>query len=208
MLMTIFKACFQAFLLLIGFVVLVGGVGIIVNFLFEPKASWRAVKTFFSKHFGFKKQKTEAYKQGKTCISFDTFISIYKVNPERWHLEDPCWGYVHYKGKDTWLLYGDKIYWETNNDVKKYKKWYEEEQLRLAREQSAVQLREMTELALSDIEALKNKINQNAQSEFERIDKEKERNLQFYCDLVTSTSLTPEQAKYLINKFLKKEEQE
>jgi len=131
---------------------------------------------------------TDAYRQGLACITFDFFISLYQVNPDRWELEHPSWGYIRYKGERS--IWYNRVYWKTKEDIKQYKKWYKEELMRQSEQKSAEKIKEISEIGLKDIEALKNKINQNAQSEFERIDKERESNKSFYYQVMTSNGYT------------------
>ena len=131
---------------------------------------------------------TDAYRQGLACITFDFFVSLYQVNPDRWELEDPTWGYIRYKGEN--LYWYDRVYWKTREDIKQYKKWYKEELVRQSEHKSAEKIKEISEIGLKDIEALKNKINQNVQFEFERIDKERENNKSRYYQIMTSNGYT------------------
>lgn len=133
---------------------------------------------------------TDAYRQGLACITFDFFVSLYKVNPDRWDLEDPIYGYIRYKGESRYSFEYERVYWKTRADIKQYCRWYREELKHQSEEKSAQRIKEITELGLKDIEALKNKINQNAQSEFERIDKERENNKSFYYQVMTSNGYT------------------
>ena len=131
---------------------------------------------------------TDAYRQGLVCITFDFFVSLYQVNSDRWELEDPMYGYIRYKGEDT--VWYDRVYWKTKEDIKQYKKWYKEELVRQSEQKSAEKIKKISEIGLRDIERLKQQINKNAQSEFERIDKERENNKSFYYQVMTSNGYT------------------
>lgn len=136
---------------------------------------------------------TEAYKQGLPCISFETFVSIYNVNPKRWHLEDPYWGYVGYKGKDDWQIFGERIYWKTTRDRKRYAKWYKVEKKRLEEKESQKIVIKMTNIALEDIEELKWKINKDLSDNLSNIAKEKENNQTLYEQIMQSYKIGEKQ---------------
>ena len=116
---------------------------------------------------------TSDYKEGKPCITFDFFISLYNVNPERWYLRD-YGNSIGYKEED-WRLYGTDVYWKTRQDRKKYFKWLKGELRRQADEETAKLLTMMSQNGLEDIEKLKQKIHSTTAAELERIDKEKQK---------------------------------
>jgi len=150
------------------------------------------------RNYIFPHRKTPAKKEGKPCITFEQFLSWYQINPERWHwhcltgVNRVLLEYVEYTPESNNRFYrpSKKLYWATHDDWNKFEGWVEEQCKQTQEQEANDTLITIMETVQSDIEALKNKINQNAQSEFEHIDKERESNKSFYYQVMTSNGYT------------------
>ncbi|MBO7715392.1 MAG: hypothetical protein J6S85_17650 [Methanobrevibacter sp.] len=146
-------------------------VGIFIFSSFVLYILWLLIQSIF--------KDTSDYKAGKPCITFDFFLSLYKVNPDRWHLRD-FGNSIGYKTEE-WQTFGTDVYWKTNKDRRKYFRWLKGELKRKAQEESNKVIKTISEQGLKDIENLKKEIKNVTMNELMRIEAERDR----YCDFYT-----------------------
>lgn len=73
------------------------------------------------------KKKTQQFKAGLPCLTFDQFLSFYEITPDRFYFEEES--VYLYLGYDR-----TTFYFETNKDLKQYKEYAEREKKRKHRE--------------------------------------------------------------------------
>lgn len=124
---------------------------------------------------------TKQCRSGKPCITFDQFIDMYQINPNKWDFHSD-----NFNEADTYLSYSKSydnyyyLFWKTLRDRRRFNKWLKQ----CKKETTIAKSNKVLTTVLTDVQKDVQKEIERRQKEFDaeiaRINKEKEQRQREY----------------------------
>jgi hypothetical protein len=118
---------------------------------------------------------------GKPCITFDQFIDMYQINPDKWSVHSD-----YFNERDTYLAYSKRyddyyyLFWKTLRDRRRFNRWLKKRK----KTKTVNKSNEVLTTVLTDVQKDVQKEIERRQKEFDkeiaRINKEKEQRQREY----------------------------
>lgn len=115
---------------------------------------------------------TSWYKEGKPCLSFEEFISLYNVNPDKWKITEE-WDWDNYENYNIIIYSAQRdvltFGWKTDHDRIDYLKWAGNKKRYEQNIKTAETLAKLTKDVRKDIKFYNEKTQNKAQETYDRI---------------------------------------
>ena len=140
---------------------------------------------------------TKECRNDRPCITFDQFIEMYQINPEKWSVRSD-----YFNEKDTYLSYEKSydnyhyLFWKTCRDRRRFNRWLKRHKKEKATKASNKILTDVLTDVQKDVQKEIERRQKEYDKEIERINKEKEMRqreyemLQRYPSVSTSNSVS------------------
>jgi len=143
-------------------------------------------------------------RHGYNCITFDQFLDMYSINPNKWctqieasYTSDGVWDKAVYRMPGC--LNDISLFWATLRDKRRYKKWWLEQRKAYNHRIKAAEYKVVLEDVQKDIQIKMKEAERERKKEQERIEAERRRHQEEYECLITNMEKLARSTKIRIN---------